>query len=262
MSHRAAIYARVSTLNTQNPEMQLAELREYAARRGWEVTSEYVDLGVSGSKESRPELNRMLAAAHSPAFDAVVCWKLDRLGRSLKQLVTTIEDLSAYGVAFISLRDNFDPSTPSGRLMMHIFGAMAQFERELIKERVSAGMRTLPGNVEAESGGLGPTQMLIISVPYALRMFPGESSRSSGVSAPVRRFAQSVTLPPRRNQMQSYPLDALLTLAEAGPKWLQEHFASQPAPERQGRRFRAKRNRSVARRRKRQCSCTRKILQT
>ena len=140
MSQRVALYARVSTLHSQNPEMQLAELREYASRRGWEVTAEYVDLGVSGSKESRPELNRMLAAAHSRAFDAVVCWKLDRLGRSLKHLVTTIEDLSAYGVAFISLRDNLDLSTPSGRLMMHIIGAMAQFERELIKERVSAGM--------------------------------------------------------------------------------------------------------------------------
>ena len=138
--HRIAIYARVSTLHNQNPEMQLAELREYASRRGWKVTAEYVDVGVSGSKESRPELNRMLAAAHSRTFDAVVCWKLDRLGRSLKHLVTTIEDLSAYGVAFISLRDNLDLSTPSGRLMMHIIGAMAQFERELIKERVSAGM--------------------------------------------------------------------------------------------------------------------------
>jgi DNA invertase Pin-like site-specific DNA recombinase len=82
----------------------------------------------------------MLAAAHSRSFDAVVCWKLDRLGRSLKHLIATIEDLSAYGVAFISLRDNLDLSTPSGRLMMHIIGAMAQFERELIKERVSAGM--------------------------------------------------------------------------------------------------------------------------
>ena len=140
MSQRVAIYARVSTLHNQNPEMQLAELREYASRRGWEVTAEYVDLGVSGSRESRPELNRMLAAAHARAFDAVVCWKLDRLGRSLKHLVTTIEDLSAYGVAFISLRDNLDLSTPSGRLMLHIIGAMAQFERELIKERVSAGM--------------------------------------------------------------------------------------------------------------------------
>jgi DNA invertase Pin-like site-specific DNA recombinase len=138
---RIAIYARVSTLNGQNPEMQLAEIREYASRRGWYVTGEYVDLGVSGSKESRPELNRMMKDAHARVFDAVVCWKLDRLGRSLKHLVTTIEDLSAYGVTFVSLRDNLDLSTPSGRLMMHIIGAMAEFERELIRERVTAGIQ-------------------------------------------------------------------------------------------------------------------------
>lgn len=139
---RIAIYARVSTLNGQNPELQLAEIREYAARRGWTVVGEYVDLGVSGSKESRPELNRMMKDAHARQFDAVVCWKLDRLGRSLKHLVTTIEDLAAYGVSFVSLRDNLDLSTPSGRLMMHIIGAMAEFERELIRERVSAGIQS------------------------------------------------------------------------------------------------------------------------
>jgi DNA invertase Pin-like site-specific DNA recombinase len=138
---RVALYARVSTLNGQNPELQLGELREYAQRRGWTIAGEYVDLGVSGSKESRPELNKMIAAAHARAFDAVICWKLDRLGRSLKHLVTTIEDLQAYGVAFVSLRDNLDLSTPSGRLMMHIIGAMAEFERELIRERVSAGIQ-------------------------------------------------------------------------------------------------------------------------
>ena len=137
---RIAIYARVSMLNGQNPEMQLDEIREYASRRGWTVAGEYVDIGVSGSKESRPELNRMLKDAHARRFDAVVCWKLDRLGRSLKHLVVTIEDLSAYGVTFVSLRDNLDLSTPSGRLMMHLLGAMAEFERELIKERVTAGI--------------------------------------------------------------------------------------------------------------------------
>lgn len=137
---RVALYARVSTLNGQNPEMQLAELREYAQRRGWMVSGEYVDLGVSGAKESRPELNRMLTAAHTREFDAVLCWKLDRLGRSLKHLVNVIEDLQVYGVAFVSLRDNLDLSTPSGRLMMHIIGAMAEFERSLIRERVTAGI--------------------------------------------------------------------------------------------------------------------------
>lgn len=138
---RIAIYARVSTLNGQNPAMQLAEIREYAGRRGWEISGEYVDLGVSGSKESRPQLNRMIQDAHRRRFDAIVCWKLDRLGRSLKHLVTTIEDLAAYGVSFVSLRDNLDLSTPSGRLMMHIIGAMAEFELSLGKERVCAGLQ-------------------------------------------------------------------------------------------------------------------------
>lgn len=136
-----ALYARVSTLNGQNPEMQLAELREYAQHRGWTISAEYVDLGVSGARESRPEFNGMMADAHRRAFDAIACWKLDRLGRSLKHLVVTLEDLQAYGVAFISLRDNLDLSTPSGRLMFHVVAAMAEFERALIRERVSAGIQ-------------------------------------------------------------------------------------------------------------------------
>jgi len=138
---RVAIYARVSTLIGQSPEMQLAELREYASRRGWEVFAEYVDNGVSGAKESRPELNRLMADAHRRHFDVVLCWKVDRFGRSLKHLVNSLADLDSYGIAFVSLRDNLDLSTPSGRLMFQIIGAMAEFERSLIQERVRAGLR-------------------------------------------------------------------------------------------------------------------------
>ena len=121
--------------------MQLSELREYASRRGWSITREYVDQGVSGSKESRPELNQLMADAHRRKFDAVLVWKIDRFGRSLKHLVNALADLCAYGVAFISFRDNLDLSTPSGRLMFQIIGAMAEFERSLIQERVRAGLR-------------------------------------------------------------------------------------------------------------------------
>jgi DNA invertase Pin-like site-specific DNA recombinase len=121
--------------------MQLSELREYAARRGWTVSGEYVDQGVSGSRESRPELNRLTVDAHRRAFDAVLVWKIDRYGRSLRHLVNALADLSAYGVAFVSFRDNLDLSTPSGRLMFQIIGAMAEFERSLIQERVKAGLR-------------------------------------------------------------------------------------------------------------------------
>jgi DNA invertase Pin-like site-specific DNA recombinase len=138
---RVAVYARVSTCNGQSPEMQLAELREYASRRGWEILGEYVDHGFSGATQSRPELNRLMADAHTRKFDVVLCWKVDRFGRSLRHLVNALADLDSYGVAFVSLRDNLDLSTPSGRLMFQIIGAMSEFERSLIQERVRAGLR-------------------------------------------------------------------------------------------------------------------------
>ena len=143
---RVAIYARVSTLNGQHPEMQLAELREYAARRSWRVVDEYVDQGVSGSKESRPALNRLMTDAHRRRFEAVLVWKIDRFGRSLKHLVNALADLDSYGVAFISLRDNLDLTTPTGRLMFQVVGAMAEFERALIQERVRCGLKNARAN--------------------------------------------------------------------------------------------------------------------
>jgi DNA invertase Pin-like site-specific DNA recombinase len=131
--------------------MQLSELREYASRRGLIVYQEYVDHGVSGSKESRPALNQLMLDARRCRFDAVLVWKIDRFGRSLKHLVNALADLSAYGIAFISLRDNLDLSTPSGRLMFQIIGAMAEFERALIQERVRAGLR----NAKAKGKRIG-----------------------------------------------------------------------------------------------------------
>jgi DNA invertase Pin-like site-specific DNA recombinase len=138
---RVALYARVSTLNQQDPEMQLSELREYADRRGWIISEEYSDDGVSGSKESRPALNRLMSNACRRSFDAILVWKIDRFGRSLKHLVNSLAELAALGVAFISLRDNLDLSTPSGRLMFQIIGAIAEFERALIQERVRGGLQ-------------------------------------------------------------------------------------------------------------------------
>jgi DNA invertase Pin-like site-specific DNA recombinase len=126
--------------------MQLAELREYASRRGWEIAGEYLDEGVSGSKESRPELNRLMDDSHRRQFDMVLVWKIDRFGRSLKHLVNALADLDSYGVAFASLKDNLDLSTPSGRLMFQIIGAMAEFERALIQERVKAGLHNARRN--------------------------------------------------------------------------------------------------------------------
>ncbi len=137
---RVALYARVSTAtHGQDPEMQLRELREYAERRGWDVVGEYIDI-CSGAKDNRPELNRLMSDAHRRKFDAVAVWKIDRFGRSLKHLVNALADLESYGVAFVSLHDNLDLSTPTGRLMFGIIACMAEFERSLIQERVRSGL--------------------------------------------------------------------------------------------------------------------------
>jgi DNA invertase Pin-like site-specific DNA recombinase len=150
-ANRVAVYSRVSTNHGQDPELQLRELREYAASRGLTIIQEYTDVGFSGSKDSRPALNRLMADASQRKFDAVLVWKLDRFGRSLRHLVNALAELEALGLSFISLRDNLDLSTPSGRLMFQIIGAMAEFERSLIQERVKAGLR----NAKAKGRRLG-----------------------------------------------------------------------------------------------------------
>ena len=125
---RAAIYARVSTVD-QHEENQLAELRKYVEARGWELVREYVDKGVSGTKESRPALVQLLRDAKRRRLDVVVCWRLDRLGRNLKHLITLLDELQALGVGFVSLAEGIDATTPAGKLQMHILGAIAEFER-------------------------------------------------------------------------------------------------------------------------------------
>jgi DNA invertase Pin-like site-specific DNA recombinase len=137
---KAAIYARVSTVD-QEPENQLAELRRYASARQW-PSHEYVDRGVSGSKDRRPALDDLLRAARRRQFDVLVCWRLDRLlGRNLRHLITLLDELQALGIAFVSLAEGIDATTPAGKLQMHILGAIAEFERERIRERVLAGLQ-------------------------------------------------------------------------------------------------------------------------
>jgi DNA invertase Pin-like site-specific DNA recombinase len=140
---RAALYARVSTLD-QEPENQLEELRRYAAARGW-TAQPLIDHGVSGRKESRPALDTTLKEARRRRFDAVVCWRLDRLGRSLKHLISMIDELHALGIAFVSLNEGIDATTPAGKLQLHILAAIAEFERARIQERVRAGLARARG---------------------------------------------------------------------------------------------------------------------
>jgi DNA invertase Pin-like site-specific DNA recombinase len=149
---RVAIYARVSTANNgQDPTMQTRELREYAERRGWTVASEYVDIGISGTKETRPQLDRLMADAHRRRFDAVVVWKFDRFARSVSHLLRALETFKAQGIEFVSFSEQLDTSTPAGKLVFTVLGAVAELERSLIVERVKAGLR----NARAKGKKLG-----------------------------------------------------------------------------------------------------------
>jgi DNA invertase Pin-like site-specific DNA recombinase len=158
---RVALYARVSTPNNgQSPEMQLRELREYCQRRGWETVGEYVDNGVSGAKDSRPELNRLMADAHKRRFDVVCVWKFDRFARSVSHLLRALENFKALGIEFCSFSEQMDTSTPTGKMVFTVLGAVAELERSLITERVRAGIR----NARAKGKKLGRPQAAITNM--------------------------------------------------------------------------------------------------
>ncbi|MGH9242279.1 MAG: recombinase family protein [Vicinamibacterales bacterium] len=136
---RAAIYARVSTVE-QQPENQLEELRRFVTARGWTAV-EYVDHGISGAKDRRPSLDRMMADAKWRKIDVVVVWKLDRFGRSLQHLVNAIQGLTDAGVGFQSLGEGIDTQSATGRLMLGVLASFAEFERDRIRERVLVGLQ-------------------------------------------------------------------------------------------------------------------------
>jgi len=140
---RAALYARVSTVgHGQDAGLQLDELRQVAAQRGWDVRGEHVDEGVSGVKDSRPALDQVLADARAGKLDVIAVWRLDRLGRDLRHLLAVCEDLASWGVGLVSLRDaGFDTTSAQGKLLLAVLGAFAAFERDLLRERVIAGVR-------------------------------------------------------------------------------------------------------------------------
>jgi DNA invertase Pin-like site-specific DNA recombinase len=141
----AALYARVSTTD-QTCENQLLELRKYCQARGWHIRREFVDHGVSGAKDRRPALDQLAADARRRRFDVLVCWRLDRLGRNLRHLILMLDDLQALGVGFVSLSEGIDATTPAGRLQLHVLGAIAEFERARIAERVRAGLERAKHN--------------------------------------------------------------------------------------------------------------------
>ena len=155
---KVAIYARVSTANNgQDPTMQTRELREYAERRDWKVFAEYVDVGVSGTKEKRPELDRLMDDAHRRRFDVVVVWKFDRFARSVSHLLRALETFKAQGIEFVSFSEQLDTSTPAGKMVFTVLGAVAELERGLIVERVKAGLR----NAKAKGKQLGRPKKIL-----------------------------------------------------------------------------------------------------
>jgi DNA invertase Pin-like site-specific DNA recombinase len=136
---RAALYARVST-SDQNVDLQLREMREYAARRGWSL-KEYVDRGISGVETRRPHLAQLTEDLQAHRLDVVLVWKFDRLFRSVQHMVEFLARLQKLQVEFVSLTEQIDTSSPSGKLIFHVLAAIAEFEREMIRERVVAGLR-------------------------------------------------------------------------------------------------------------------------
>ena len=145
---RAALYVRVST-DQQSVEHQTAELRQVAERRGWAVVEVYSDAGISGAKgrNQRPGLDRMRNDAKRRKFDVVMSWAIDRVGRSLIDLLGTIQELEACGVDLYLDQQNIDTTTPAGKLLFQMTGAFAEFERSMIRQRVRAGLKTIKATI-------------------------------------------------------------------------------------------------------------------
>lgn len=141
MGRRAAIYARVSTVTGQSPQMQLDVLREYAARRELVIVAEFVDHGVSGARDHRPELDRLMSGARQRSFEVVLVYRFDRFARGVRHLVTALDEFQALGLEFVSYSESLDTSTPMGRAMFSIIAALAELERNIIIERSVEGQR-------------------------------------------------------------------------------------------------------------------------
>jgi DNA invertase Pin-like site-specific DNA recombinase len=190
MTARVAIYARVSTVNHgQDVSLQTRELRQFAEARGWTVSGEYIDSGVSGSKDSRPELNRLMTDAHKRRFDIVCVWRFDRFARSVSHLLRALETFKALGIDFVSYSEQMDTSTPAGKMVFTVLGAVAELERSLIVERVRAGLR----NARAKGKRIGrPTADVDASQIALLRTQSvswREIERRMGISARTVRRA-------------------------------------------------------------------------
>jgi DNA invertase Pin-like site-specific DNA recombinase len=172
---RIAIYGRVSTTNHgQDVSMQTRELEQFAQVRGWHLVGSYLDIGISGSKDKRPELDRLMADAHRRKFDVVIVWKFDRFARSVSHLLRALENFNALGIAFVSLSEQMDTTTPTGKMIFTVLGAVAELERSLIVERVKAGLR----NARAKGKRLGRPSKVVDAKAVARLRAQGFSWRA------------------------------------------------------------------------------------
>jgi DNA invertase Pin-like site-specific DNA recombinase len=174
MITKVAIYARVSTINHgQDVSLQARELEQFAQARGWHTVDAYIDAGVSGAKDSRPELNRLMADAHKRRFDVVTVWRFDRFARSVSHLLRALETFNALGIAFVSLSEQMDTTTPTGKMVFTVLGAVAELERSLIAERVRAGLR----NARAKGKTLGRPRVTVDSARIGCLRSQGRTIR-------------------------------------------------------------------------------------
>jgi DNA invertase Pin-like site-specific DNA recombinase len=158
MRSKVAIYARVSTSNHgQDVTLQTRELEQFATARGWPLVDSYLDIGISGAKDKRPQLDRLMADARRRRFDVVLVYRYDRFARSLRHLVNALEEFRALGIEFVSLHEGVDTTTANGRLIFGIFASIAEFERELIRDRVKSGLR----NARAKGKTLGRPRKIV-----------------------------------------------------------------------------------------------------
>ena len=187
----AALYARVSTLD-QNCEVQLQDLRKYASHR-FACYHEYIDMGVSGTQRRRPQLDALMKDAHRRLFDVVLVWKFDRFARSLKHLIDSLEVFRALDIDFISYTEGVDTTTPTGQLLFHVVGAVAQFERDLIVERIRAGL----AHARAMGKHIGrPRAKVDVDSVQRLRQ-EGKSLRgiAKALNVPVSRVRRALSRP-------------------------------------------------------------------
>ena len=186
---RAALYGRVSTTNHgQDVGLQTRELKQFAEARGWQIFGEYLDEGISGAKDSRPELNRLMADAHKRRFEIVCVWKFDRFARSVSHLLRALETFKALGIDFVSFSEQMDTSTPAGKMVFTVLGAVAELERSLIVERVRAGMR----NARAKGKRIGRPPQTQLSIEARTAIAGCYANEKTSLRTLAKRFGTSL----------------------------------------------------------------------